>query len=278
MVDASLVATLFYRWSMLVSASPRQICPRKGVRPPHRKSRPSGLHPMENHNLTESQVIPFWGPAQLELFALMARAIDPDGHIPAAMQTLAPIKDRALLDVGAGVGDRTIVYARLAAQVYALEPDPKALPILRGRVKSSGAGNVTVLPARTASIPLEDDTVDVAYATWAHFFGPGSEAGLQEVSRVVRPGGDIAIAQNYGHDELSSFWPAREAECENWPPWFEEQGFTCQVVETVWRFATPDEALTVMEFLWGEKARAYVLESAQTEFNYKVAIYHRQVT
>jgi SAM-dependent methyltransferase len=227
--------------------------------------------------MSESQVIPFWGPQQLNLFALMAQAIDPEGRIPSAMQSLAPIKDLTLLDVGAGVGDRTIVYARLAAQVYALEPDPKALPILRGRVKSSGAGNITVLPAGATSIPLEDDTVDVAYATWAYFFGPGSEAGLREVSRVVRPGGEIAIAQNYGHDEMSAFWPAEEAECEDWPPWFEAQGFSCQVVETVWRFATPDDALVVMEFLWGEKARVSVLESCRTEFSYNVAIYHRQV-
>ncbi|MFC2030693.1 class I SAM-dependent methyltransferase [Chloroflexota bacterium] len=228
--------------------------------------------------MSESQVIPFWGPEQLELFALMAKAIDPDGRIPSAMEELAPIDGRVLLDVGAGVGDRTIVYARQATQVYALEPDAKALPILRGRIKSSGATNVTVVPAGAASLPIDDDSVDVAYATWAFFFGPGSEAGLREAGRTTRPGGDIAIAQNYGHDELSTFWPASEAECENWPPWFQEHGFTCQVVETVWRFATPDEALAVLEFLWGERARAYVLDSAKTKFGYKVAIYHRRVT
>ena len=228
--------------------------------------------------MSEDQVIPFWGPDQLELFALMSQAIDPEGRIPSAMRTLAPIEGRSLLDVGAGVGDRTIVYAGMAAHVFALEPDPKALPILRGRIKSSGASNVTVLPADAASIPLENDAVDVAYATWSYFFGPGNEAGLQEADRVVRPGGDIAIAQNYGHDELSRFWSADEAACESWPRWFEEHGFACHVVESVWRFATPADALTVLGFLWGERARAFAGPGARTEFNYKAAIYHRQVT
>ncbi len=168
--------------------------------------------------MDEQEVIPFWGPEQLELFELMTQAIDPEERVPAAMQAAAPLEGRKLLDIGAGVGDRTIVYARLAGHVYALEPDPRALPILRGRIKSAVETNVTVVPGSAESIPLEDGTVDVAYATWAYFFGPGSEAGLREVERVVRPGGDIVVVQNYGRDELSEFWLPQESECETWPP------------------------------------------------------------
>ncbi|MEJ2732840.1 MAG: class I SAM-dependent methyltransferase [Anaerolineae bacterium] len=227
--------------------------------------------------MSEEQVIPFWGPEQLELFNLMAQAIDPEERLQEAMQAVAPIEDRVLLDVGAGVGDRTIIYARLASHVYALEPDPTAKPILQGRIKSSQLTNVTVVPASAEAIPLDDNCVDVAYATWAYFFGPGSEPGLREVQRVVRPGGDVLVVQNYGHDELSRFWAPRESECQTWPPWFSEHGFTCEVVDTVWRFRTRDEALAVLEFLWGEPARAYVLESGTLEFGYKVAIYHLRV-
>ena len=32
--------------------------------------------------MSESETIPFWGPEQLELFHLMAQAIDPEGRIP----------------------------------------------------------------------------------------------------------------------------------------------------------------------------------------------------
>lgn len=227
--------------------------------------------------MDEQEVIPFWGPEQLALFELMAQAIDPEQRIPAAMQAAGPLEGRVLLDVGAGVGDRTIVYARLAAHVYALEPDPKALPILRGRIKSAGETNVTAVPGGAESIPLDDDAVDVAYATWAYFFGPGSEPGLREVERVVRPGGDIVVVQNYGRDELAEFWPPSEAECETWSPWFQVQGFACEVVDTVWRFQTIDEALAVLEFLWGDNARTYVLEQDKIEFGYKAAVYHRRV-
>ena len=227
--------------------------------------------------MSENQVVPFWGPDQRELFDLMTQALDPEQAIEAAVYALAPIKDRVLLDIGAGAGDRTTPYAALAAHVFALEPDPAALPILRERIASGGFSNVTVLPAGAESIPLEDDCVDVAYATWAYFFGPGSEPGLHEAERVLRPGGDLVIVQNYGHDELSRFWAAAESKCENWPPWFAEQGFSRTVVDTVWRFRTLDEALAVLEFLWGEQARHYVLERQRAQFGYKVAVYHRRI-
>ena len=227
--------------------------------------------------MSDSSVLPFWGPEKLELFNLMAQAIDPEERISSAMQAIAPIEGRVMLDVGAGIGDRTILYARLAAHVYALEPAPTALPILRGRIRSSGASNVTVVPAGAERIPLEDNAADVAYATWAYFFGPGSEPGLREVGRVVRPGGDIVVVQNYGHDELARFWDPKESECETWPAWFADHGFTCQVIDTAWRFRTQEEALAVLEFLWGDRARTYVLESEKATFDYKVAVYHRCV-
>jgi ubiquinone/menaquinone biosynthesis C-methylase UbiE len=226
--------------------------------------------------MSEHQIIPFWGPEQLELFELMAQAIDPEDRISLAMQNIAPIEGRVMLDVGAGVGDRTIRYACLASHVYALEPDPAALPILRCCIKSSGLSNITVVHAGAEEIPMEDSSTDVVYATWAYFFGPGSEPGLREVERVVRPGGDIVVVQNYGHDELSLFWSSKENECETWPTWFNARGFSCQVIDTIWRFRTQDETLAVLEFLWGERARSYVLKNEALAFNYRVAIYHHR--
>ncbi len=49
--------------------------------------------------------------------------------------------------------------------------------------------NVTVHtpPPRRSRCPTQ--SVDVAMARWAYFFGPGCEPGLAELSRVVRKGG-----------------------------------------------------------------------------------------
>ena len=51
--------------------------------------------------MSESPVIPFWGPEQVDLLGLMTQAIDPEQRISSAMQAVAPLDGRVLLDVGA---------------------------------------------------------------------------------------------------------------------------------------------------------------------------------
>jgi len=45
-----------------------------------------------------------------------------------------------------------------------------------------------------------------ANATWAYFFPDHLDisVGLSEVQRVVRPGGPLAVVENYGGDEFSA--------------------------------------------------------------------------
>ncbi len=45
-------------------------------------------------------------------------------------------------------------------------------------------------------LPLPDNTIDVAHARFAYFFGPGSRAGLDEVSRVLAPEGVLLVVDN----------------------------------------------------------------------------------
>ncbi len=211
--------------------------------------------------------------ALLELTGMLQQAIDPDGRIPAAMQAVGPLEGQTLLEVGAGPGDRSLRYASLASHVYALERDPQAFAMLRGRIKSAGVTNITALQGGPESIPLETGAVSLVYATWTAAFGAGGEAALEEVERVTRSGGKVVIVENYGHDHLSRFWTEAEARCESWLPWFEARGYACRVVETVWRFPGPAEAQTVLGALWG----AGVQDTGQVEFQYRVAVYHKQV-
>jgi SAM-dependent methyltransferase len=213
----------------------------------------------------------------LALVDILQQAIDPEGRISAVIQALAPLEGQILLDVGAGTGDRSLQYARVAKHVYALEPETRAFSMLCGRIKSAGLTNLTPLRGNADSIELDDHTVDLAYATWSAILRPGAEAELREVERVTRLGGRIVVVQNYGHDELSQLWSAAEGECESWPAWYEARGFARDVVETAWRFPRPDEARVVLGALWGPRARDRVPPSGPVEFRYQVAVYHKQV-
>jgi len=98
-------------------------------------------------------------------------------------------------DVGAGPGYFSLRLARAvgeAGHVYAVDVEPRILSVLRDRVQSSNARNVTpvlslpddaLLPAASCDLILIVDT-------YHHF--PDGPAYLRRLSRALRPGGRIA--------------------------------------------------------------------------------------
>ncbi len=155
------------------------------------------------------------------------RALDPDGHVLAAMRARAPWAGRTLLDLGCGSGYWLGGYADEAAEVIGVEPDPRLLPLAADRDP-----RVRVLHGSAEHIPLDDQSVDVVHARFAYFFPPGCDAGLAEVMRVLRPGGTLVVVGNDlragefaellhaatgalvpgGGEETDAWWAARGAD------------------------------------------------------------------
>lgn len=125
------------------------------------------------------------------LYEVENRALDPDGHVLAALRARASWAGRALLDLGCGSGYWLSGYADEAAEVIGVEPDPRLLPLAAGRDP-----RVRVLRGSAEHIPLADHRVDVVHARFAYFFPPGCDAGLAEVMRVLRPGGTLVVIGN----------------------------------------------------------------------------------
>jgi len=102
---------------------------------------------------------------------------------------------QAACDVGAGPGYFSLRLARAvgeAGHVYAVDVEPRILSVLRDRVQSSNARNVTpvlslpddaLLPAASCDLILIVDT-------YHHF--PDGPGYLRRLSRALRPGGRIA--------------------------------------------------------------------------------------
>ena len=187
----------------------------------------------------------------IELYELENQALDPDGHLLAAMRARAPWAGRTLLDLGCGSGYWLGHYTGEAAEVIGVEPDPRLLPLAAGRDRRA-----RVLRGSAEHIPLGDESVDVVHARFAYFFPPGCDAGLAEVMRVLRPGGTLVVIGNdlragefaellraagdalvpAGGPETDAWWAARGAERAT--------------VRSLWRFAsrTDFEAVLRMEF------------------------------
>lgn len=104
---------------------------------------------------------------------------------------LEPASGRDLLDLGAGTGKLTESLLRLpGARVAAVEPDPAMLAQLRASHPDARAsdGSAEEIPLPAASV----DAVLVGQA-W-HWFDHAK--ALQEIARVLRPGGVLAALWN----------------------------------------------------------------------------------
>ena len=174
-------------------------------------------------------------------------AIDPDGTLDAALREVAPWAGRDVLDLGCGSGYWLPGYARTAASVVGVEPDPTLLDRARGRDPQ-----VRVEPGSAEHIPLPDASVDVVHARFAYFYPPDVDAGLAEVRRVLRPGGTLVVVDNdHRWGEFAGLlahspWAAAQGRAEVTDAWWAQRGAQRRTVRSAWAFRTRADLESVL--------------------------------
>ena len=162
---------------------------------------------------------------------------------------------KTVLDAGAGTGRATFECLRHGARlVYAVEPSPGLLRILRQKLENSPASSsIKPLQGSFNRIPLETNSVDVALSCSAFTAEPaeGGDPGLAEFRRVARPGGKIVL-----------IWPRPEDRA-----WLSSRGFRyvtfpCDGRKMYVRFRSVESALRCVTHFYpdNEAAVHYILE------------------
>jgi ubiquinone/menaquinone biosynthesis C-methylase UbiE len=183
-------------------------------------------------------------------YELENEAFDRAGHVLTAMRAIAPWAGRTIVDLGCGTGYWLRRYAEQAAHVLGIEPDPA----LRSVAAQAAADlvNAEVLAGSAEHIPLPDASVDVVHARFAYFFPPGTDAGLTEVLRVLRPGGClVAVDNDYRWGEFALLLAAAAVQ----PPlrtaaavdaWWRDRGAARHEVRSELRFASHADLAAVL--------------------------------
>ncbi len=216
---------------------------------------------------------PFWGAQRPHLYDILQRSADPEGLIFEALGRVSPWRGREVLEIGCGRGDFSSRISAEAACVVGTDADPRMIALAEERHAPEDRLQYRV--ADVERLPFPADSFDAVYALWAYFFGAGCEAGLDEVGRVLRPGGRLAIVQNWGNDELSYLWNDAEFRCLDWPGWFNRHGFCHHVVDTSWHFPDIDSAIRLVGYLWGAEASHRLTIRDELNWGFKAAIFHR---
>lgn len=139
-----------------------------------------------------------------------------------------------ILDLGAGTGRFSVLFAQMfEAQVVGIEPS-------KGMLSVAGDGatlkNLVYVAGSAESIPLRDQTCDLAWLSHVWHHVPDHQACVRELRRVLPRGGHVLVRGTFG-DQLDGFptlfhfWPATRKICQQLPTVqqtvlvFKENGF-----------------------------------------------------
>ena len=127
----------------------------------------------------------------------------PRGAIELALGVGNPVRLAALkpgevvLDLGCGAGIDTILAALAVGpggRVVGVDMTPEMVERARQHASLAGAKNVEIREGVMEDLPLPDASVDVVVSNGVLGLSPRQSRALAEVTRVLRPGGRVAIA------------------------------------------------------------------------------------
>ena len=126
-----------------------------------------------------------------------------------ALRALGDVGDSRLLDLGCGPGETTTWFALQGAHVDAVDISPGMIQLTLALAARLGvAGRVSAHVSPGESLPFPDASFD-------HVFGHDClhhmefDRALDEVRRVLRPGGRAVFAEPLGHNALINYFRDR---------------------------------------------------------------------
>jgi ubiquinone/menaquinone biosynthesis C-methylase UbiE len=115
---------------------------------------------------------------------------------------LLPYRERVIgaaegrvLEVGIGSGLNLPFYGPGAREILGLEPAARLIEMAR-REKERRSAPVSFIEGSAEAIPLEDNAVDTVVTTWTLCTIPGVHMALEEMRRVLKPGGALLFVEH----------------------------------------------------------------------------------
>lgn len=214
-----------------------------------------------------------------EVYELENRAVDRAGVIEAAIRDIHDWERQDVVDVGCGTGFHLPRFAATARSVVGVEPHPPL--VVRARRRVAGLSTVRVVQASASETALPVDSVDVAHARWAYFFGPGCEPGLEELARIVRPGGTAFVIDNDPTRSTLGTWFQRSLpryDPEAVERFWARHGWSRRKLDIAWTFDSATDLARVLRIEFSARLADEILaaEPDRTHVDYAVNLWWRR--
>ena len=173
----------------------------------------------------------------------------PGGGWPALAAGLAAgFSGRTVLDLGCGEGALTLLLARFAKRVTAVDQSKAMLRHVRARAKDDGlADHVETVEGDLERVPLPDAGHDAVFLSQALHHAARPAHAIREAARLLNPGGHLVVldlarhAQDWVRSEWADQWLGFEE--DELRAWMGEAGLTPLRVQRLGEAAPADLAV-----------------------------------
>ncbi len=182
-------------------------------------------------------------------FGPLSRLYDPVMYLPEQTllrehrEYLVTNLSGTVLDIGAGTGALFPYFAEAATNlsVHAIEPDEGMRAQARERLETLEC-SITLVDAEAESLPYPDDSFDFVIASLVFCTIPDIEQALDEVARVLKPGGEFRFLEHVrGSGAVGTVHDSAA------PVWFHVAG-GCTLNQETGQFFQADDRFDLLEY------------------------------
>ena len=202
------------------------------------------------------------------LYDEMVRGEDYQGQLLAALRQIHPLAGKEIAEFGAGTGRLTTQLVAHARRVSAFDLTPAMLALAKKKLKATNQTNWILGVADSRAMPLPTASVDLAVEGWSiaqiKAWNPDTwrdsvGMAVQEMLRVVRPGGVIILIETLGTGETVPHAPDQFAPLYDY---FEQTWWMSRTwIRTDYLYPSQSAAQQTIGALFGEAVVAKGWES-----------------
>lgn len=204
---------------------------------------------MEYKNLLKDSKAYYEDNDYYEIFSIAE-----DGENKVANYLEALVNNKIVLDAGCGTGKFLPILESTSAKYIGVDLSSSQLEKAKAKSKKESS---LFINASLASIPLEDNSIDLIISTWV--LGTITdlterEKCLTELKRVLKPNGQIILVENAENSEFEEIRNrTNDNRTKDYNTWILENGFiTEKELDTYFFFNSLEEAKKCFEVIYGK--------------------------